>query len=282
VTRTLYVDDPASPRDGEILEVDIEVNSVDFALAVDGRPAAIDLASAAAHEIGHALGLEHNCGLEDGAWPTDQSEARVPNCESADRELLKRRCTSRSQPGTVTMRSPEASDLAGCAPSSRRVRARRDGRLLGRRRRGRAIVDRSILVGCSSGRDAAPAARSFADGNRDRMVDAASPRRVTNSSCDSSRDGPVARRLRGRCPGARTTTSRSRRCDATARGRESAERRERRSCDRATCGRAHGSRRKRPGREDAVPAVPVPDPPRGSGDARAARLAGDHDLVRAA
>jgi uncharacterized protein (TIGR03382 family) len=117
VTRVLYIDEPVSPRDGEILEVDIEVNAVGFTFASDGRPDAIDLPSAAAHEIGHALGLDHNCGVEGSVWPLDREGNPVPSCESASPELVNATMYIQVEPGSVTMRSPKPGDVDGLCSS---------------------------------------------------------------------------------------------------------------------------------------------------------------------
>jgi MYXO-CTERM domain-containing protein len=113
VTRVLFIDDPVSPRDGEIIEVDIDVNAAGFMLATDGRANAVDLESAAAHEIGHALGLDHNCGFVGGAWPVDDTGELVPECESASTELIEATMYFQVPPGVTTMRTPEENDVEG-------------------------------------------------------------------------------------------------------------------------------------------------------------------------
>jgi hypothetical protein len=57
-TTTLYwIDRPGDPRDGEILEIDLEIN-LRHPFAGAG---AYDLQSIITHELGHMIGLEHSC-----------------------------------------------------------------------------------------------------------------------------------------------------------------------------------------------------------------------------
>jgi hypothetical protein len=64
-TTMLYVDD-GSVRDGAILDADIEINGVNFAISVNGvtrgTPSChVELQNNLTHELGHLVGLEHTC-----------------------------------------------------------------------------------------------------------------------------------------------------------------------------------------------------------------------------
>lgn len=94
VTTVVFVDDPDDARDGEIVDADVELNNVDFAVAMGGQsagPAACqaDLANTLVHELGHVLGLEHTCRT-GGELPTVDGEGRpVPLCsETTDPAIV--------------------------------------------------------------------------------------------------------------------------------------------------------------------------------------------------
>jgi MYXO-CTERM domain-containing protein len=64
ITTAIYINDPKSDRDGEILDADIELNGVNFSITVnpqptDGRNAVLQ--NTLTHELGHLQGLEHPC-----------------------------------------------------------------------------------------------------------------------------------------------------------------------------------------------------------------------------
>jgi MYXO-CTERM domain-containing protein len=122
LTTLHFVNDENSERNGEILDADIELNGVDFAISVDGITAGpgnrclSDLANTLTHEVGHLLGLEHTCRAVGDPERLDNEGGDVPLCEPA--QLLPaaiREATmyNNQDCGETIKATPEADDIAG-------------------------------------------------------------------------------------------------------------------------------------------------------------------------
>lgn len=87
ITTATYIND-GGDRDGAIVDADIELNGVNFAIAIAGQTLATgksniaDLQNTLTHELGHLLGLEHTC-LAPGDPPrVDDRGMSVPLCSA--------------------------------------------------------------------------------------------------------------------------------------------------------------------------------------------------------
>jgi hypothetical protein len=80
---------PGKPTVAEIVEADIELNAVDFRFSTDGKVSQSvsrtrDLQTVLIHEIGHILGLGHNCAMtERERRLVDYLGRRLPLCSAA-------------------------------------------------------------------------------------------------------------------------------------------------------------------------------------------------------
>ena len=88
LTTAVYVDDDRSERDGAIVDADIELNGVNFAISAEGQttsPAACkaELQNTLTHELGHLLGLEHPCRVVGDPPRVDHKGNAVPMCSAA-------------------------------------------------------------------------------------------------------------------------------------------------------------------------------------------------------
>lgn len=87
ITTVSFVNDADSSRDGEIVDADIELNSVHFAISANGQSLGTgacksDLANTLTHELGHLLGLEHTCLAPGDPARVDDNGVAVPECTS--------------------------------------------------------------------------------------------------------------------------------------------------------------------------------------------------------
>lgn len=140
VTTVSFLNKPQDATlDGRIIDADIDMNSFNyrfFDAAKGSVPSSntdprtpVDLWNTLSHELGHVLGLEHTCRLDDASYPscvvTDRGE-RIPSCE--DVELGRRADPAlqlvyettmypTSTSTETTRRLPKADDLAGAVDS---------------------------------------------------------------------------------------------------------------------------------------------------------------------
>ena len=85
ITTATYVDDSTSSRDGAIVDADIEINGVDFAISVNDITNSTvschaELQNTLTHELGHLHGLEHTCLAPGDPQRVDNLGNPVPAC----------------------------------------------------------------------------------------------------------------------------------------------------------------------------------------------------------
>jgi len=87
ITTAVFVDDARSARDGAIVDADVEINGVNFAISDGGvtlstEGCKAELQNTLTHELGHLVGLEHPCLAPGDPQRVDDNGQPVPSCGS--------------------------------------------------------------------------------------------------------------------------------------------------------------------------------------------------------
>ncbi len=125
LTTLFFIDDEKSDRNGTLLDADIELNALDFKIAVDHQslgPAQLcesDLANTFTHEIGHLMGLDHTCWNGSDARLNDDLGDPLPLCSMSAGlpvEVSDATMYNYQDCGETKKSSPEPDDIDGiCA-----------------------------------------------------------------------------------------------------------------------------------------------------------------------
>ncbi len=120
LTTLFFIDDNDSDRNGAILDADVELNAVDFAIARDGetnRPGRClsEISNTFTHEVGHVMGLDHTCWAGGDRLVDDQGNPQQ-NCDPAGAlpsAIVEATMYNFQECGETKKASPEADDIDG-------------------------------------------------------------------------------------------------------------------------------------------------------------------------
>jgi hypothetical protein len=119
LTTLFYYDNPGDPRDGEIVQADIEVNATVRHYSVTGELGSMDIQEIMTHEFGHVLGLDHTCTTADTSSAVDSHDQPVPPCSpqtSLTAEVLSATMYPYQYEGETAKRVPQPDEMGGiCA-----------------------------------------------------------------------------------------------------------------------------------------------------------------------
>ena len=118
ITTAVYVDDASSARDGAIVDADVELNGVNFAISDQGvslgtASCKADLLNTLTHELGHLHGLEHPCRTAGDPARVDDQGRAVPSCSATtDPKIVDATMYNFQDCGETKKATLEADDIA--------------------------------------------------------------------------------------------------------------------------------------------------------------------------
>jgi hypothetical protein len=132
ITTVFFVEKKGDPRDGRILDADMELNGVWFKWSSKGQIGRTDIENTVTHELGHVMGLDHPCwdlganrprDASGKLLPMDDQGQSIPTCTAIigsklpeHKEMREVTMYNYAEPGETKKRTPETDDIEGiCA-----------------------------------------------------------------------------------------------------------------------------------------------------------------------